>query len=122
MNRRDFLKLFPALAAAPVLAKIPEERFYQSGSQFGKTLTIEDIKRAVDCLERNDCKPLNGAYYGYVHPDTYLDLKNGSSVKFAEMGHFEGINFHETDSDLLYFEVQPKTVKNQNYLNLRGRW
>ena len=72
-------------------------------------LTVQDIKRAVTFLKRNNTQPLQGGdFVAIVHPDTVYDLWNDSkweeASKYAgstqifngEVGRLYGVRFVET--------------------------
>ena len=78
-----------------------------TGLTSSDTLTIEDIKKAVRWLRRNNAETINGDYVAIVHPDIAYDLMNdsewidanqyaGSSKIFSgEIGKMYGVRFVE---------------------------
>ena len=72
-------------------------------------LTVQDIKRAVTFLKRNNTQPLQGGdFVAIVHPDTVYDLWNDSKweeaskyagstqIFYGEVGRLYGCRFVET--------------------------
>ena len=51
-------------------------------------LTIEDIKKAVRWLRRNNAETINGDYVAIVHPDVSYDLMNDS--EWVDANHYAG--------------------------------
>ena len=75
----------------------------------GKTLTTEEIRKAVRTLRCNHAKPLDGrCYIGIVDPETAYDLMNdslwqdvskyngGQAIMDGEIGRLCGVRFVET--------------------------
>lgn len=77
-------------------------------------LTIEDIKKAVRFLRRNNAETINGDFVAIVHPDVAYDLMNdsewvdanqyaGSGKIFSgEIGKMYGVRFVETTQAKIY--------------------
>ena len=66
MDRRSFMKR--VLAAAMVPLVIPKEP--KRGA-----LTVADIEKVRECMERGRIQPINGKYIMYMHPKQHYDLK-----------------------------------------------
>lgn len=60
----------------------------RSDLQSDDILTIEDIKKAVRWLRRNNAKTINGDYVAIVHPDVTYDLMNDS--EWIDANHYAG--------------------------------
>ena len=91
----------------------------RSGLTSADVLTIEDIKKAVRWLRRNNAETIQGDYVAIVHPDVAYDLVNdsewvdanhyaGSSKIFAgEIGKMYGVRFVENTQAKIY---KPSTL------------
>ena len=83
----------------------------ESGNNY---LTVEDIKKAVRTLKRNNTKTINGYYVGIIHPDVAFDLMNDplwENVKTycdpedmynGEIGRLYGVRFVETSEAKIF--------------------
>ena len=77
-------------------------------------LTIEDIKKAVRWLKRNNAETINGDYVAIVHPDVVYDLMNDSEwidanqyagsgrIFEGEVGKMYGVRFVESTQAKIY--------------------
>jgi N4-gp56 family major capsid protein len=84
------------------------------GLAAGDNLKIEDIKKAVRFLRRNNAETINGDYVAIVHPDVVYDLMNdtewvdaneyaGSARIFSgEVGKMYGVRFVQSTQAKIY--------------------
>ena len=84
------------------------------GLAAGDDLKIEDIKKAVRWLRRNNAETINGDYVAIVHPDVVYDLMNdtewvdaneyaGSARIFSgEVGKMYGVRFVQSTQAKIY--------------------
>lgn len=84
------------------------------GLASGDNLKIEDIKKAVRFLRRNNAETINGDYVAIVHPDVVYDLMNdtewvdaneyaGSARIFSgEVGKMYGVRFVQSTQAKIY--------------------
>jgi N4-gp56 family major capsid protein len=84
------------------------------GLAAGDNLKIEDIKKAVRWLRRNNAETINGDYVAIVHPDVVYDLMNdtewvdaneyaGSARIFSgEVGKMYGVRFVQSTQAKIY--------------------
>lgn len=98
-------------------------------------LTVQDIKKAVRTLKRENAPKIDGCYVAIVHPDITHDLMNDDEWKYphqyadpsaiyeGEIGKIAGVRFVETSeakvwpagSTYIDADDQPKTLKADVY-------
>ena len=103
---------------------------YTSGVT-NSNLTVDDIKRAVRALKRQDAPKINGDYVGIIHPDVAYDLMKDpewlnpkqyvdtKDIYNGEIGKLYGVRFIE-NTRAKVFKATP-LANGKGYLGRHGR-
>ncbi len=85
-------------------------------------LTVKAVKMAVRALKTQNAKPVNGSFWGIIHPDCSFDLtederfievvkyKNPERIYKGEIGEIENVRFVETTEAKKWKEAGAESV------------
>lgn len=96
-------------------------------------LTVDDIRKAVRALKRQNAPKINGHYVGIIHPDVSYDLMSDpkwvnvktysdpEGIYEGEIGMIEGVRFVETtEAKIFHAENLGGAVRNLTVNNASG--